>query len=144
MSTTEIKKDEKKINLRELSDVDCSNVVVSRQIRRMARKFPSMCELTMDCWSHGGHYVKFLLTDNDVMKWECCKDGPVTDGCQTLFATNEDLTSDELNKLLVYTYRTMCDNKDGVDIIDTPEDLLAFAETKLQEMLKDEEALATV
>ena len=29
-------------------------------------------------------------------------------------------------------------------IIDTPEDLLAFAETKLQEMLKDEEALATV
>ena len=144
MSTTEIKKDEKKINLRELSDVDCSNVVVSRQIRRMAKKFPSMHELTMDCWSHGGHYVKFLLTDSDIMKWECHKDGPVIDGCQTLFATNEDLTSDELNKLLVYTYRTMCDNKDGVDIIDTPEDLLAFAETKLQEMLKDEEALATV
>ena len=32
----------------------------------------------------------------------------------------------------------MCDSQNGIDLVDTPEDLLAFAETKLQEMLREE------
>ena len=31
----------------------------------------------------------------------------------------------------------MCDMQNGVDISDTPEELLAYAESKLKEMLQD-------
>jgi hypothetical protein len=34
----------------------------------------------------------------------------------------------------------MCDAQNGVDLSDTPEDILAYAETKLQEMLHDDTA----
>lgn len=139
MSTAESKNDEKKVNLRDLDDVACSNVVISRQIKRLIRKFPSMKSIAMDCWVHGGHYTKFEMT-HDKFKWFIDDSYTNTKGLKVLTSDNEDLLDEELNKLLVYTHRAMCDNKDGVDLIDTPEDLLAFAETKLQEMLKDTSA----
>ena len=50
---------EKKINLRDLDDMACSNVVVARQIKRMIKKQPSMDDIAVDCWVHGGHYTRF-------------------------------------------------------------------------------------
>ena len=122
---------ENKTNMRDLDDTACTNVVVTRQIRRLISKFPSMNEIAIDCWTHGNHYVKFKLTNgNNKFKW-------YTDTKESVCATDGTLYKDELNKLLVSTYRTMCENKEGVDISDTPEELLAYAESKLQELLKE-------
>ena len=48
-----------KINLRDLDDVSCSNIVVSRQIRHLVRKNQSFGDIAIDCWVHGGHYTRF-------------------------------------------------------------------------------------
>lgn len=138
MSTVAKNKEDKKVSLRDLDDVACSNVVVTRQIRRLVAKFHSMKETAIDCWVHGGHYTKFELTNSNKLRWHCDKNVPCAK--KVIYATDDELTKEELNKLLVSTHRDMCDNKEGVDLIDTPEDLLAFAETKLQEMLKDSAA----
>lgn len=127
----------KKVSLRELDDVACSNVVVTRQIKKMIRKFPSMNELAIDCWIHGGHYTKFKYS-NDSITWIHSDADKVTNGYKVLKAVDECLDKDELNKLLVTTFNSMCDNMNNMDFIDTPEDLLSFAESKLQEMLRDE------
>lgn len=121
---------EAKINLRDLDDTACTNVVVSRQIRRFIRKFPSAKDFTIDCWAHGGHYTRFESKD-DKFIW-------YTDKNDKLVSTDDSLTKEELNKLIVFTYQAMCDSQSEVDLIDTPEDLLAYAETKLQELLKEE------
>lgn len=132
---------DKKIDLRKLDDIDCSNVVVERQIRRMLSKFPSMADnMAVDCWTHGGHYTNFTFKGGKFI-WKAEDKSHCLKGCEILTDDNEDLYSDELNKLLVYTYRTMCDSQNCVDLVDTPEDLLAFAETKLQEMLRDENTI---
>jgi hypothetical protein len=124
--------EEKKVSLRNLDDVACSNVIVTRQIAKMLRKFPSMRELAIDCFTNNEHYVKFTWLDGKPIQWTDVK------GC-VLNAKEDFIYKEDLNKLLVYTYRAMCDNQDSVDLIDTPEDLLAFAESKLQEMLKEAE-----
>lgn len=121
---------EKKINLRDLDDTACTNIVVSRQIRRFIRKFPSAKDLAMDCWIHGGHYTRFE-SKGDKFIW-------YTDKNDKLLSTDDSLTKEELNKLIVTTHRAMCDSQNGVDLVDTPEDLLVYAETKLQELLKEE------
>ena len=108
----------------------------------MIKKFPSMKEVDIDCWSHGGHYTKFNLKGNKFV-WSVAKKSPYISGCESLSYDNKDLYSDELSKLLVYTYRAMCDSQDTVDLVDTPEDLLAYAETKLQEMLREENTVYT-
>ena len=128
---------EKKINLRDLDDMACSNVVVARQIKRMIKKSPSMDDMAMDCWVHGGHYTRFKYKGG---KFIWCIEGsePCVKGCETITDDCDYLYKDELNKLIVSTYRTMCDSQNGIDLVDTPEDLLAFAETKLQEMLREE------
>jgi len=128
---------EKKINLRELDDVACSNIVVSRQIKRFINKFPSMNELAMDCWVHGGHYTKFLFKGGKFI-WECENGAHHANGCECVTDDSDVLSNEELNKLIVFTHRAMCDSQNSVDLVDTPEDLLAFAETKLQEMLREE------
>jgi hypothetical protein len=37
----------------------------------------------------------------------------------------------------------MCDSQNCIDLVESPEDLLAFAETKLQEMLREENTVYT-
>lgn len=128
---------EKKINLRDLDDVACTNVVCARQIRRMIRKFSSMSDMAIDCWVHGGHYTRFKYK-GDKFIWVADPAGPCVSGCDTLTDVDDVLDKYELNKLITSTFRDMCDSQDCVDLVDTPEDLLAFAETKLQEMLKEE------
>lgn len=128
---------EKKINLRDLDDTACTNVVCARQIKRMIRKFPSMDDLTMDCWVHGGHYTKFKFKGGRFI-WYVDSSGAFISGCESLKDDSDSLDKYELNKLITSTYRAMCDSQNCVDLVDTPEDLLAFAETKLQEMLKEE------
>ena len=135
MSTT-VEKDMTKVTLRDLDDIACSNVVVTRQIRKMIRKFPTMKSLSIDCWVCGGHYIRFEDM-GDKFKWYCDKNCNHIKGWETIKSDRDDLYKEDLNKLLVATHRAMCDNQEGVDLIDTPEDLLAFAEQKLQEMLKD-------
>ena len=126
-----------KINLRNLDDVQCSNVVVSRQIRRLIRKFPHLRESFLDCWIHGGHDTKFEYCGPKFI-WHCEPKDPHLKGAETLSSDDEFLTDDELNKLIVFTYQAMCDTLNGVDLTDTPEDLLAYAEQKLQEMISDD------
>ena len=128
---------EKKINLRDLDDTACTNVVCARQIKRMIRKFPSMDDLAMDCWVHGGHYTKFKFKGSRFI-WYADPSGTFISGCESLKDDSDSLDKYELNKLITSTYRAMCDSQNCVDLVDTPEDLLAFAETKLQEMLKEE------
>ena len=120
----------KKVNLRDLDDMACSSVVVTRQIKKLIYKFPSMKEIAIDCWAYGDHYTKFKCSNNKFI-W-------LTNDGKKLSANDEELTKEALNKLIVTTYRTMCDSQNGVDIVDTPEDLLAFAEQKLKEMLAED------
>ena len=125
-----------KISLRELDDVSCSNVVISRQIRRMINKVPSFSNLSMNCHVCGAHYTNFKLA-NEKFIWT----GNVYDkrfGKQTVSSEDcEYLDKNDINKLLVFTFRAMCENNE-VEIVDTPEDLLALAEVKLKEMLSEE------
>ena len=44
----ESKQTDNKINLRDLDDTACTNVVCARQIKKMIRKFPSMSEIRPD------------------------------------------------------------------------------------------------
>lgn len=125
-----------KINLRELGDIDCSNVVVSRQIRHLIRKNPSFSDIAIDCWVHGGCYTRFKCK-NDKFYWYSEEGDPHMDGLECIDSKTDCLYNDEFNKLIVFTHRAMHDALNGVDIEDTPEDLLAFAESRLQEMLKD-------
>lgn len=128
----ESKQTDSKINLRDLDDTACTNVVCTRQIKKMIRKFPSMSEISFDCWVKSGHYTKFKFK-NDRFIW-------TTDNGDSIANDSEDLDKYDLNKLIVFTYQAMCDSQAGVDLTDTPEDLLAYAETKLLELLHDEEA----
>lgn len=142
MSTAGEKKEEKKINLRDLDDVACSNVVVSRQIRHLVRKNQSFSDIAIDCWVHGGHYTRFKCK-NDKFHWYSEDSEPHEESLQEINHKTDCLYNDEWNKLIVFTHRAMCDSLNGVDIEDTPEDLLAFAESKLQEILNDEESTDT-
>jgi hypothetical protein len=128
---------EKKINLRDLDDVACSNVVVARQIKRMIKKFPSMDDMPVDCWVHSGHYTRFKYKGGKFV-WSVEGSAPCIKGCESITDDSDLLDKYELNRLIVSTYREMCDSQSGIDLVDTPEDLLAFAETKLQEMLREE------
>lgn len=128
---------DKKINLRELDDTACTNVVCGRQIKRMIKKFPSMDDMAIDCWVHGGHYTRFKFKGGKFI-WEVEGKDPCLPGCEKLTDDSDVLDKYELNKLIVFTHRAMCDSQSGIDLVDTPEDLLAFAETKLQEMLREE------
>lgn len=130
-------KDHETANLRSLDDVACTNVMVARQIKRMIRKFPSMNNIAVDCWAHNGHYTRFKF-NGEKISWSADTKGVYMPGCKTLTDDSNSLDKFELNKLLVHTYRTMCDSQNGVDLVDTPEDLLAFAETKLKDMLREE------
>ena len=127
---------EKKINLRELNDTDCTIVVCSRQIRKMIKKFPSMADTAIDCWVNRGHYTRFKLKNN---KFTWVSEGfePHLPGYEVI---DEDsvLCSDDFYKLTVETFQAMCDSQNGVDISDTPEDLLTYAELKLQELISEE------
>lgn len=126
----------KKINLRELDDVACSNVVVSRQIRRMIKKVPSYSDLSMSCHVRGTHYTHFKFEDEKFI-WN----GSVYDkryGKPTITSDDcGDLDKSDINKLLKFTFSAMCENN-SIEITDTPEDLLALAESKLQELLNSE------
>lgn len=126
-----------KVNLRYLDDTECANIVVSRQIRKMISKFPSMRDMAMDCWIHDGHYTRFLFKGGKFI-WSAVDGGQFINGCETVTDDDGILDKFELNKIINFTFGTMCDSQDCVDLVDTPEDLLAFAETKLQEMLHDQ------
>lgn len=126
-----------KINLRNLDDIDCANVVVTRQIKKFVKKFPNMREAAMECWTNSDHYTKFKLSDNGSIHW-ISVETEYPHRQSVLHANDRDLDREDLNKLLVYTYRTMCDCNDGIDLIDTTEDLLAFAESKLKALLSEE------
>ena len=126
-----------KVNLRDLDDVACSNVVVSRQIRHLVRKNQLLSDISIDCWIHNGHYTRFKCK-NEALSWYCEDREPHEEGLQKIDRSTDCLYNDEWNKLLVSTYRSMCDSLSGVDVEDTPEDLLVLAESKLQEMLSDE------
>lgn len=128
----------KKINLRELDDVSCSNVVISRQIKKILKKAPSFSEFAMDCYVHGTHYTHFKFTEGNFV-WT----GEVYNhryGKSKISSDNfEDLYNDEINKLLVSTITTI-NESNQVDVVDTPEDLLAIAEQKLREMINSDAA----
>ena len=120
-----------KISLRNLDDVDCANIVVPRQIRKLIRKFPSLSQTEVDCWISLGNAIQFI-NKNDKLLWKI-KD-------TLLSQEDEDLSRYELNKLLVFTFRAMCEMNEEDDLSDSPEDLLAYAEMRLKELLADEGA----
>ena len=94
------------------------------------KKYSNLSSSGIDCWTHGKHYVKFDI-DNNKFKWADSKGGFVLN-------SSDELYSDELNKLLVCTYRTMCDMlSDENAFIDTPEDILMYAEQKLRALIEE-------
>jgi hypothetical protein len=127
---------EQKVNLRDLDDIACSNVIVTRQIKRMINKIPNLKECPIDCWIHSTHYTNFKLA-GDKFKWFSDNKNFIS-GWEVIKSDNDEITKDDLHKILIYTFRAMCDANNSDDIVDTPEDLLAFAETKLREMLREE------
>lgn len=127
----------KKVSLKDLDDISCSNVVIARQIKKICRKFPFMRSTDIDCWVHNHHFTKFKINENEMLTW-LYKVDPALNDYESVSLDDQSLYNEELHKLLVFTHEAMCDNKDNVDLIDTPEDLLSFAESKLKEMLMDE------
>lgn len=123
--------------LRTLDDTDCTNVVVSRQIRKFIRKFPSFKDMPMTCYTHGAQFDTFKLA-GDKFIWSGRMHDCFNNQYISVASTDEDICNDELNRLIVSTFRTMCELNSDEDISDTPEDLLEYAEMKLQEMLNDE------
>lgn len=136
MESTSKSAEKKSINFRELDDLECSNIVIARQIRRLVKKFPSLQESVINCWVHGGHYTKFKFDDNKFV-WFCNEKEPYLKGYEKITNECRDLYKDELNKLLVFTHDALCSSCTPTELADTPEDLLSLAETKLQEMLND-------
>lgn len=137
MSTVNEKKEEKRINLRDLDDVACSNIVVSRQIRHLIKKHPSFSDIAIDCWVHGGHYTRFKCK-NGRFYWYSENNEPHKEGLARLDDKTTCLYNDEWNKLIIFTHSAMCESMRDADIEDTPEDLLVLAESKLQELLSSE------
>lgn len=126
--------------LRELDDVSCANVVTTRSIRKLIKKYPNFNSIAMDCWSNGHHYTKFVNADNKFKWYTDGIDGFIERDCNS-DGSWEPIDKEALNKLIVYTYRTMCDSiGSDVEFVDTPEDILAYAEQKLKEMLSDTSA----
>lgn len=123
--------------MRTLDDTQCSNIIIAKNIRKLVNKFPNMKAITMDCWVHDGHYTEFELQGANLV-WHHDKNRKCVNGLPTVNHTNENLSSDEINKLIRFTYQTMCDSMNSIDLIDTPEDLLNYAEQKLQELINSE------
>lgn len=124
--------------LRKMDDVSCTNIVTVRNIKKLIKKYPSLTHIAIDCWVCGGHYTTFECNQDSFVWYAEPKDGYYLD---KITGDEEDVTSDQLNKLIVHTYRTMWDNLgEDIEFIDTPEELLAYAEQKLQQMLKEESA----
>lgn len=118
-------------NLRKLDDTDCTNVITTRNINRLINKYSNLSNIKVNCWVHEKHYTQFDL-ENNKFKWTDTKGGSILN-------SSDDLSSEELNKLLVHTYRNMCDTlSDNVAFIDTPEDILLYAEQKLRSLIDDE------
>lgn len=122
--------------LRAMNDTDCSNVVISRQIRRFIKKVQSFKEIPITCYIHGAKFTSFKFS-NDKFIWAGRTYGKNQHDI-TVTSEDESLNSDELNKLIITTFQTMCDMNSSEDLSDTPEDLLAYAESKLKEFLMDE------
>lgn len=123
--------------MRTLDDTQCSNIIIAKNIRKLVNKFPNMKAITMDCWVHDGHYTEFELQGANLV-WHHDKNRKCVNGLPIVNHTNENLSSDEINKLIRFTYQTMCDSMNSIDLIDTPEDLLNYAEQKLQELINSE------
>jgi hypothetical protein len=128
---------EKKVDVRKLDDVDCSNIAVSHQIKRMVNKFPSMRNLSINCYAYGTHYTNFKF-ENNVFTWT----GDVYDvlrGRKVVSTDDADslLDKDSMNKLINDTFNTMLDSVNETDLVYTPEELLAFAEEKLKALLAE-------
>ena len=117
-------------DLSKLSDTECTNVLTTKNMYRLIKKYSNLSSTDIDCWTNGKHYVKFDL-ENNKFKWTDSKGGFVLN-------SSDELYSDELNKLLVCTYRTMCDMlSDENAFIDTPEDILMYAEQKLRALIEE-------
>lgn len=123
--------------MRTLDDTQCSNIIIAKNIRRLVGKFPNMKKIAIDCWVHDGHYTEFELQGSNLV-WRHDKNRKCTNGLPTVNHTNENLSTDEINKLIRFTYQTMCDSMNSIDLTDTPEDLLSYAEQKLQELINSE------
>lgn len=123
--------------LRKLSDLTCSIVVNTRNIKKMLKKYPNLEDMPIECWIPNGPYVRFKFKGHRLTWINDCGKSITIDSV----LNDEDSTIDwaSLNKLLVWTYRTMCESMDNsFEFIDSPEDLLSFAETKLKQMLAEE------
>lgn len=119
--------------LRKLDDIACTNIVTARNIYKLIKKNPSFKELAVDCWVCGDHYTNFFLKEKQ-FNWSN------KDGSNLISDDSEFLRSEELNKLIVYTYRTICDNTNNdLDFTDSAEELLAIAESKLKEIIADDQ-----
>lgn len=123
--------------LRTLDDIDCSNVIVSRQIRKFIKKNPSFKETPITCYVCGTKFDLFKLA-GDKFIWSGYTHDKRNRKQITVSSDDDCLGKFELNKLIINTFHTMCDMTNSEDIIETPEDLLEYAEMKLREMLSDE------
>ena len=123
--------------LRKLNDLTCSIVVNTRSIKKMLKKYPNLENMSMECWTVGGPYVQFKVK-NHKFTW-VTGEGDVIVMDSIINDEDNPIDWESLNKLLVWTYRTMCDSMgDNFEFIDSPEDLLSFAEARLKQMLAEE------
>ena len=128
-----------KVNLRDLDDISCANVVMSRQIRHLVRKSPSLGDISIDCWVHDGHYTRFKCHGEE-LSWYCEDGEPCKEDLKKIGSNTDCFYKDEWNKLLAFTFQTMCESLNGLCVEDTPADLLSIAESKLQQLLHDSDS----
>ena len=108
-----------------------ANTTVLKQILRLKRKSPKILSSTkLNCCVQEAIYNRVYWEDG-MLKWGSSA-SPIV-----LTYYDEFLNLHELNKLLVYTYRAMCEAANPDLLNDSPEDLLEFAEEKLKKLLKE-------
>lgn len=123
-----------KTPLRKLNDTLCSIVVNTRGIRKLVSKNPSLAEMNMDCWTADDNQHCFLMK-NGKLQWRSKKAGIVS---LDNLINDEDCDFESANKLLVYTYRNMCEllASDGIQL-DSDEDLLEYANALMKEYINE-------
>ena len=71
-------------NLSKLSDAECTNVLTTKNMYRLIKKYSNLSSTDIDCWTHGKHYVKFDL-ENNKFKWTDSKGGFILNSSDELY-----------------------------------------------------------
>lgn len=126
-------------NIRELDDLNCTNYITTKCIKKLVKKHSSLKTKVSNCFINGTQYIMVDVPKYNFIWFTDGESGFVKRYNKSKLVDDikrEWLEPEELNRLIVNTYRHLCDSLgDDIDLADTPEDILAYAEQQLQNLL---------